>query len=60
MRLEFFYDPQTSGGILMSVPADKVDAAVADARNKGAIAACVIGEVTERREKAIILRNDTA
>ena len=60
VRLEFFYDPQTSGGILMSVPADKADAAVAEARNKGAIAACVIGEVIERREKAIILRNDTA
>jgi selenide,water dikinase len=56
VRLEFFYDAQTSGGILMSVPADRADAAVAEARGKGALAACVIGEVVERREKAIILR----
>jgi selenide,water dikinase len=56
VRLEFFYDAQTSGGILMSVPADRADRAVADARNKGAAAACIIGEVVERRDKAIILR----
>ena len=60
VRLAFFYDAQTSGGILMSVPAEKADAAVAEAKNKGAIAACMIGEVVERREKSIILRNDTA
>jgi selenide,water dikinase len=59
-RLECFYDAQTSGGILMSVPADRADAAVAAARERGADAACVIGEVVERREKAIILRNETA
>jgi selenide,water dikinase len=60
VRLECFYDAQTSGGILMSTPADKADAAVAEARNRGATAACVIGEVIERCEKAIILRNDSA
>ena len=59
-RLEFFYDAQTSGGMLMSVPAEKADSAVAAARAKGATAACVIGEVVERRDKAIILRNDAA
>ena len=26
VRLEFFFDAQTSGGILMSVPADRADA----------------------------------
>jgi selenide, water dikinase len=56
VRLEFFYDAQTSGGILMSVPAEKADAAVAAAMSKGASATCVIGEVVERREKAIVLR----
>jgi selenide,water dikinase len=60
VRLEFFYDAQTSGGILMSVPAAQANAAAAEARKKGAIAARLIGEVVERREKAIILRNDTA
>ena len=56
VRLEFFYDAQTSGGILMSVPADKADAAVAAARSNGAGAACVIGEVVERQAKALVLR----
>jgi selenide, water dikinase len=56
VRLGFFYDAQTSGGILMSVPADKADAAVASARSRGASAACVIGEVVERQATAIVLR----
>ncbi len=56
VRLEFFYDAQTSGGMLFSVPADKADALVAAARSKGAAAACVIGEVLERQEAALILR----
>jgi hypothetical protein len=29
---------------------------VASARSRGASAACVIGEVVERREKALVLR----
>jgi selenide,water dikinase len=57
VRLEFFYDAQTSGGMLMSVPADQAERAVALARAKGAAAACVIGEVTERREAALILKD---
>jgi selenide,water dikinase len=55
-RLEFFYDPQTSGGLLISVSADKADALVADARNRGASAACIIGEVIERSGPALILK----
>lgn len=56
VRLEFFYDAQTSGGLLISLPAEKADAAVAAAKAKGASATCIIGEVVERREKAIVLR----
>jgi selenide, water dikinase len=56
MRLEFFYDAQTSGGLLISLPADKADAAVAAAKSRGVSAACVIGEVVENRGKAIVLR----
>ncbi len=55
-RLEFFYDPQTSGGLLISVPADKADSLVTDARDRGASAACIIGEVIERDGPALILR----
>lgn len=55
-RLEFFYDAQTSGGLLISVPADKADALVAGARARGATAACVVGEVIERSDVALIVR----
>ena len=57
VRLEFFYDAQTSGGMLISLPADKADTAVAAAKAKGATATCVIGEVLERGAKAIVLRD---
>ena len=57
VRLEFFYDAQTSGGMLISLPADKADAAVDAARARGLTATCVIGEVVARRGKAIVLRD---
>jgi selenide,water dikinase len=57
VRLEFFYDAQTSGGMLICVPADKADALVAAARVKGAEATCVVGEVIERADVALIVRN---
>lgn len=57
MRLEFFYDAQTSGGLLISVPADRADELAAKVREKGASAACVVGEVTERQgEVRLVLR----
>jgi selenide,water dikinase len=56
VREEFFYDAQTSGGLLISVPAERAEALVAAARAGGAAVACVIGEVTERQDKALVLR----
>jgi selenide,water dikinase len=56
VRLEFFYDAQTSGGLLISVPADRAEALVAKAREKGAAMSCIIGEVQERSDVALILR----
>ena len=56
VRLEFFYDAQTSGGMLISVPADKADALVESARARGAAATCVIGAVLERQDGALVLR----
>jgi selenide, water dikinase len=55
-RLEFFYDPQTSGGLLISVPANKAEGLVADAKSRGAQATCIIGEVLERTDAAIVLQ----
>jgi selenide,water dikinase len=57
LRLEFFYDAQTSGGLLISVPAERADELVNLARSKGASAACVIGEVIDRSDAALIVRN---
>jgi selenide,water dikinase len=54
-RLAFFYDAQTSGGMLISLPADRAEAAVRAAQERGMSAACIIGEVVPRKDRAIIL-----
>lgn len=56
VRLEFFYDAQTSGGLLISMPPDRVDRLLTTLRANGAAAATVIGEVLPRSEYALILR----
>lgn len=56
VRLEFFYDAQTSGGLLISVAADKAEALVEDLRKRGAASACVIGEVVEKQDAALIIK----
>lgn len=56
VRLEFFYDAQTSGGLLISVAADRAEELVENARKRGAEAACIIGEVREREDVALIVR----
>jgi selenide,water dikinase len=55
-RLEFFYDAQTSGGLLISLPAAEAPNLVETARSKGATAACIIGEVVERTDVALVVR----
>jgi selenide,water dikinase len=55
-RLEVFYDPQTSGGLLISVPAERAEALVANVRSKGASVACVVGEVREKTDVALVVR----
>jgi len=55
-RLEFFYDAQTSGGLLISVPAGNAEKLVLSLKAKGASAACIVGEVTERTDAALVVR----
>jgi selenide,water dikinase len=52
------HDPQTSGGLLISLPSDKADALVNTLRGSGAGYAAVIGEVIPRvpGRKPIIVR----
>ncbi len=55
-RLEFFYDPQTSGGLLISVAADRVEVLLASLQARQAAAAAIVGEVVERGGAALIVR----
>ncbi len=47
--LDILFDPQTSGGLLFAVPAERAEAALADLRASGDGAAALIGEVTAPR-----------
>jgi selenide,water dikinase len=55
-RLEFVFDAQTSGGLLISVAADRADELVAKARAAGATLACVIGSVTAKQDVSVVIR----
>lgn len=52
-RLEFFYDAQTSGGLLVSVPAERADELTRRLLANGALCAVTIGEVVERRQHSL-------
>src|SRR5664279_4699091 len=49
------FDAQTSGGLLFSAPADKVNSILQDLLNTGLSDSKVIGQVTELKEKCIYL-----
>lgn len=51
---EILFDPQTSGGLLVSVEADSADAIVNKMNEKG-IPAKIVGYVTEKQNKDIIV-----
>jgi selenide,water dikinase len=53
---EFVFDAQTSGGLLIAVEPGHVDRLVAALRSRGALAAAVVGRVTERQgDVAVVL-----
>jgi selenide,water dikinase len=54
---EFVFDPQTSGGLLVSVEPGRVDRLVAALRARGATASAIVGRVTARQGGvAIVLK----
>lgn len=55
--LDLFYDPQTSGGLLLSVPGAQKEALMSDLLGAGlSTKVAVIGEVQDKQEKLINLR----
>lgn len=57
LRLEMIFDAQTSGGLLVSVPAERAEALVDKARTGGAEAACIVGEVVQKQDVSLIVRS---
>ena len=56
LRLEFAFDAQTSGGLLISVAEDRAEDLVARAKDAGAAATTVIGEVREKSDVSLVLQ----
>jgi len=53
--LKALCDPQTSGGLLISLPPETVSSCLAELHQNDISAASVIGEVIEKQEKSILL-----
>jgi selenide, water dikinase len=54
---DLFYDPQTSGGLLISVPAERLEVLLTKIRTCGSLPYGVIGRVIPLAEKRIIVRS---
>lgn len=54
-RVEFLYDAQTSGGLLISVRQDRTDELIRLLKAGEAMAAAVIGEVRQREAKSLVV-----
>jgi len=50
------WDPQTSGGLLLAVPAEKLDALLREMQTRGVAVRAVIGRVVARGPKRIVVR----
>jgi selenide,water dikinase len=55
VRLEFFYDAQTSGGLLISVAAGRAEDLVSRLQARGVAAACIVGKVIDRTDNALLI-----
>jgi selenide,water dikinase len=57
IRLEFAFDAQTSGGLLIAVHPDHAGGLIDELLRRGGLAADIVGRVSERRDNlAVILR----
>ncbi len=55
VRAELLFDPQTSGGLLVATPPNKVDELIGRLRDKGALASAIIGEVLPRTDVSLLI-----
>jgi selenide,water dikinase len=53
--IDVFFDPQTSGGLLISVPESHARSLVASLKDAGIAEAAVVGEVTGGPDERILL-----
>ncbi|GKZ04959.1 selenide, water dikinase [Paraclostridium bifermentans] len=53
---DILYDPQTSGGLLISVESNLADILVEDMKKNGSIEAKIIGTVVDKKEKYITVK----
>jgi len=54
-RVEFLFDPQTSGGLLVAIDAPHADELVARCRAAGLTDAAIVGHVIEKSEHALVV-----
>jgi selenide,water dikinase len=47
LLMDILYDPQTSGGLLISLPSGEAEKLVATLKKEGQIHSCIVGEVVE-------------
>jgi len=53
--LSVLHDPQTSGGLLISVPLEKAEALLASIRQAGDEKTAIVGQVIDKPKSQIIL-----
>lgn len=53
-------DAQTSGGMLIAVPEERLDSLLADLNSRGTAAAAVVGRMRERMEPTIVVRRSSS
>lgn len=55
LRQELLFDAQTSGGLLISIAADRAEELVRHAQDAGAVTACIVGRVEDRQDASLIV-----
>ena len=53
--LDVLFDPQTSGGLLISTSAAKAESLLARLHDAGVVEATIVGEITKQPEGKIII-----